>query len=42
MRDNALDDVISDALGLTEEGRKEVYCAVAELVKTRIEKAKSV
>jgi hypothetical protein len=38
----ALDDIIFDALGLTEEERKEVYWAVAELVKTRLEKAKSV
>jgi len=38
----ALDDIVSDALGLTEEERKEVYWAVAELVKARLEKAKSV
>ena len=38
----ALDDVIFDALGLTEEERKEVYWAVAELVKQRLEKARSV
>ncbi|PMP86430.1 MAG: hypothetical protein C0174_01630, partial [Thermodesulfobium narugense] len=38
----ALDDIIFDALGLTEEERKEVYWAVAELVKTRLEKARSV
>lgn len=30
-----------DALGLTEEVRKEVYWAVVEFVKTRLEKAKS-
>ncbi len=38
----ALDDIVFDALGLTEEDRKEVYWAVAELVKTRLEKARSV
>ncbi|MEM5810090.1 MAG: hypothetical protein QW156_04360, partial [Candidatus Aenigmatarchaeota archaeon] len=38
----ALDDIVFDALGLTEEERKEVYYAVAELVKNRLEKAKSV
>ncbi|MDL1971172.1 MAG: hypothetical protein LWW94_09465 [Candidatus Desulfofervidaceae bacterium] len=38
----ALDDIIFDVLGLTEEERKEVYWAVAELVKNRLEKAKSV
>ncbi len=38
----ALDDIVFDALGLTEEERKEVYFAVAELVKVRLEKAKSV
>ncbi len=38
----ALDDIVFDALGLTEEERKEVYWAVAELVKNRLEKAKSV
>jgi len=37
----ALDDIIFDALGLTKEERKEVYLAVCELVKQRIEKAKS-
>ncbi len=37
-----LDDIVFDALGLTEEERKEVYWAVAELVKNRLEKAKSV
>jgi hypothetical protein len=36
-----LDDVVFDALGLTIEERKEVYWAVCELVKQRIEKAKS-
>ncbi len=35
-------DIIFDALGLTEEERKEVYWAVAELVKARLEKARSV
>lgn len=38
----ALDDIVFDALGLTEQERKEVYWAVAELVKNRLEKAKSV
>ena len=37
----ALDDIVFDALGLTEEERKEVYWAVAELVKNRLEKARS-
>jgi len=36
----ALDDIVFDALGLTEKERKEVYWAVAELVKNRLEKAK--
>ncbi len=31
-----------DALGLTEEERKEVYWAVAELVKNKLEKVRSV
>ncbi|HPQ23190.1 MAG TPA: hypothetical protein PK138_02435 [Candidatus Paceibacterota bacterium] len=35
-------NIVFDALGLTEEERKEVYWAVAELVKTRLEKARSV
>ncbi|MEM2919102.1 MAG: hypothetical protein QXY62_06360 [Candidatus Altiarchaeota archaeon] len=30
-----LDNIIFDALGLTEEERKEVYWAVAELVKKK-------
>ncbi|MEM5832011.1 MAG: hypothetical protein QXT38_01745, partial [Candidatus Aenigmatarchaeota archaeon] len=38
----ALDDIVFDALGLTEEERKEVYWAVAELVKSRLEKARSI
>ncbi|MFN3472230.1 MAG: hypothetical protein ACK4ZR_06490, partial [Aquificaceae bacterium] len=38
----ALDDIVFDALGLAEEERKEVYWAVAELVKNRLEKARSV
>lgn len=37
-----LDDIVFDVLGLTEEERKEVYWAVAELVKVRLDKAKSV
>lgn len=38
----ALDDIIFDILGLTEEERKEVYWVVCELVKNRLEKARSV
>lgn len=38
----ALDDIIFDTLGLTEEERKEVYWSVAELVKNRLEKSRSV
>ncbi|MEM1875008.1 MAG: hypothetical protein QXP51_05400, partial [Candidatus Hadarchaeales archaeon] len=38
----ALDDLVFDALGLTEQERKEVYWAVAELVKSRLDKARSV
>jgi len=38
----ALDDIVFDALGLTEEERKEVYWAVCELVQNRLNKAKSV
>lgn len=38
----ALDDIVFDALGLTEAERKEVYWSVAELVKNRLDKAKSV
>jgi len=37
----ALDDVVFDAIELTENERKEVYYAVAELVKQRLDKAKS-
>lgn len=37
-----LDKIIFDELGLSEEEKKEVYWAVAELVKQRIDKAKSV
>ena len=37
-----LDDIIFDAIGLTEEDRKEIYWATAELVKKRLDKAKSV
>lgn len=36
-----LDKIIFDELGLTKEERKEVYWSVCELVKQRIEKAKS-
>lgn len=38
----ALDDIVFDALGLTEEERKEVYRAVCQLVWERISKARSV
>lgn len=38
----ALDDIVFDVIGLTEEERKEVYWAVAELVQNRLKKAKSV
>lgn len=38
----ALDDIIFDILGLTEEERNEVYYAVCELVHTRLTKARSV
>jgi len=37
----ALDDIVFDILGLTEDERNEVYWAVCELVKNRLEKAKS-
>ena len=36
-----IDEIIFDAIGLTEEERKEVYWAVCELVKQRLDKAKS-
>jgi len=36
-----LDNIIFDELGLTKEERKEVYWAVCELVKQRLEKTKS-
>ncbi len=36
-----LDNIVFDILGLTPEERKEVYWAVCELVKNRLEKAKS-
>ncbi|NLK36444.1 MAG: hypothetical protein GX301_13595, partial [Gracilibacteraceae bacterium] len=38
----ALDDIVFDALGLTEEERKEVYRAVCQLVWERINRARSV
>ncbi|GFP35490.1 hypothetical protein HKBW3S43_01281, partial [Candidatus Hakubella thermalkaliphila] len=38
----ALDEIVFDALNLTQEERKEVYWSVAELVKNRLEKARSV
>lgn len=37
-----LDDIVFDFLGLTEQERKEVYWAVAELVKSRLDRARSV
>ena len=37
-----LDDIVFDAIGLTEEERKDVYRAVCRLVWNRISKAKSV
>lgn len=38
----ALDDVMFDILGLTRDERNEVYWSVCELVKNRLEKARSV
>jgi len=38
----ALDDIVFDALDLSDEERKEVYWATAELVKNRLDKARSV
>jgi hypothetical protein len=38
----ALDNIVFDVLGLTEDERNEVYWAVCELVKNRLEKARSV
>jgi len=38
----ALDKVVFDALGLTEEERKDVYRAVCQLVWDRISRARSV
>jgi len=37
----ALDDIVFDILGLTEAEREEVYLSVCELVKNRLEKARS-
>ncbi len=37
-----LDNIVFDILGLTEDERNEVYWAVCELVKNRLEKARSV
>ncbi|MEM5800993.1 MAG: Eco57I restriction-modification methylase domain-containing protein [Candidatus Aenigmatarchaeota archaeon] len=37
----ALDDIVFDELGLTEDERKELYWSVAELVKNRLDKARS-
>lgn len=36
-----LDDIIFDAIGLTKDERKEVYWAICELVKDRLDKARS-
>ena len=36
-----LDNIIFDELGLTQDERKEVYWSVCELVKQRIDKARS-
>jgi hypothetical protein len=36
-----LDDIVFDAIGLTSDERKEVYWSVAELVKNRLDRAKS-
>ncbi|MCX7905991.1 MAG: hypothetical protein N2561_00420 [Bacteroidetes bacterium] len=38
----ALDDVVFDVLGLTQGEREAVYEAVINLVKARLEKARSV
>lgn len=38
----ALDDIVFDALGLTQDERNEVYWAVCELVQNRLAKARSV
>lgn len=38
----ALDDIVFDILGLTQAERNEVYWSVCELVKNRLEKARSV
>ncbi len=37
----ALDDIVFDILGLTEDERQEVYWAVCELVANRLIKARS-
>jgi hypothetical protein len=37
-----LDDIVFDILGFTEDERNEVYWAVCELLKNRLEKARSV
>jgi len=38
----ALDDIVFDILDLTQAERDEVYWSVCELVKNRLEKARSV
>lgn len=37
----ALDDIIFDESGLTKEERRELYCAIAELVRQWLDKAGS-
>ena len=38
----ALDDIVFDVLGFTNDERKEVYWSICELVQTRLQKARSV
>jgi hypothetical protein len=38
----ALDDVVFDILGLSQDERNEVYWSVCELVKNRLEKTRNV
>jgi hypothetical protein len=37
----ALDDTVFDILGLTQEERNEVYWLICELIKNKLEKARS-
>lgn len=39
---NALDDIVFDIIGLTQDERNEVYWVGYALVKNRLEKARSV